>query len=181
MQLFVYEGYRVKISPEAMALKVFKKLWDRDTSEDKTTAMQELSFIYFYCDPRSDYQIFTNPDERLKKILEGEGMNAKWKPDKDVKAAMDYYNEIKPMSALMLEDARMMVNNLRDEMKSVNFHDGGKSPLDNMKTAAALIKLIPELVLSLKEAEDTVKQEIIEAAKARGSVEQTILDDDLDV
>jgi hypothetical protein len=50
-----------------------------------------------------------------------------------------------------------------------------------MKTGATLIKMIPELVLGLKQAEDTVKQEIIESAQARGSVEQTIFDDDLDI
>ena len=55
MKLFRYEGYNITISEEALLLKPFKTLWDRDKSKDKYKAMQELGYIYFMEDPRSDY------------------------------------------------------------------------------------------------------------------------------
>ena len=73
MKLFKYEGYRVVIAEEALALKPFKKLWDRDKSANKDKAIAELSFIYFFCDPRSDYQYLTDPDARKEAIKEGGG------------------------------------------------------------------------------------------------------------
>ena len=56
IKLFKYEGYTVTIEPEALMLAPFKALWKRDKSRDKSRAMQELAFIYFMGDPRSDYQ-----------------------------------------------------------------------------------------------------------------------------
>ena len=81
MKLFKYEGHRVVISPEALALKPFRRIWERDKSEDKGKALQELSFIYFYCDPRSDYKIIMDDDERLEEIKKGEGLRDAWKAD----------------------------------------------------------------------------------------------------
>lgn len=180
MELFVYEAYQVKPEPQTLAIKVFRDLWKRDTSEDKSQWLMEAAYIYFMEDPRSDFQYLTNEQERHKAVVEAEGMNENWKPDALVKKAMDYYKSIQPVSCLLLEDARFMVNKLREDMRQVDYKDS-KDPIAAMKTGATLIKMIPELVLGLKQAEDTVKQEIIESAQARGSVEQTIFDDDLDI
>ena len=55
MKLFKYEGYKITISEEALALIPFKKIWTRDRSTNKNRAISELGFIYFMADPRSDY------------------------------------------------------------------------------------------------------------------------------
>lgn len=55
MKLFKYEGYNLTISEEAMLLKPFKVLWKRDKARNKENALQELGYIYFMEDPRSDY------------------------------------------------------------------------------------------------------------------------------
>ena len=70
MKLFKYEGYKIVISEEALILKPFKKLWDRDKSNDKGKALMELSFIYFFCDPRSDYQYLVDEEERLVGVVQ---------------------------------------------------------------------------------------------------------------
>ena len=56
MKLFRYEGYKVVISEEAFALKVFRQIWNRDRSVNKDKAIMELGYVYFLSDPRSDYQ-----------------------------------------------------------------------------------------------------------------------------
>ena len=56
MKLFKYEGYKIVIEPEALLLKPFKQIWQRDRTINKDKAMMELGFIYFFCDTRSDYQ-----------------------------------------------------------------------------------------------------------------------------
>ena len=56
MKLFKYEAYKVTISEEALVLKPFKLIWNRDRSATKNKALTELGYVYFMCDPRSDYQ-----------------------------------------------------------------------------------------------------------------------------
>ena len=183
MRLFKYEGYRVVISEEALRLKPFRTLWDRDESQSKDDALNELAFIYFYADPRSDYQYITNSEDRLEAIKAGEGLPIEWKPDKEVLKAIEFYNSFKPMSALLLDDSRKMINKLRDYINNVDFNetdDKGK-PIHTLSSITSTIKQIPELTKTLNEAERLVNQEMLEAAKARGSVELTILDTDLDI
>lgn len=55
MKLFKYEGYKITIAEEALALIPFKRIWNRDKSTNKNKAISELGFIYFMSDPRSDY------------------------------------------------------------------------------------------------------------------------------
>ena len=142
-----------------------------------------MAFIYFYADPRSDYQYITIPEDRIRAIKEGEGLPDEWKPDKDLLNAIKFYESFRTMSALLLDDSRKMINKLRDYINNVDFNavDEKGRPLYTMNTITSTIKQIPELTKTLNEAERLVNQEILEAAKARGSVELTILDTDLDI
>ena len=47
IKLFKYEGYKLNISEEALLLKPFKEIWQRDKSKNKDKALQELGYIYF--------------------------------------------------------------------------------------------------------------------------------------
>lgn len=176
MKLFKYEGYRIVISEEALLLKPFKKIWDRDKTKNKEKAYMELGFIYFYCDPRSDYQYLTDEEERLKAIKEGEGIPDKWSPDNIVKEAMNFYNGFKPTSALLLEDTRNMVNGYRAKLREIT-KDMSNLEIKDIKDIGAIIKQIPALVKDLDEAERAVSKEIIESNKVRGSQEKSIYED----
>ena len=176
MKLFKYEGYRIVISEEALLLKPFKKIWDRDKTKNKEKAYMELGFIYFYCDPRSDYQYLTDEEERLKEIKEGEGIPDKWSPDNIVKEAMNFYNGFKPTSALLLEDTRNMVNGYRAKLREIT-KDMSNLEIKDIKDIGAIIKQIPALVKDLDEAERAVSKEIIESNKVRGSQEKSIYED----
>lgn len=176
MKLFKYEGYRIVISEEALLLKPFKKIWDRDKTKNKEKAYMELGFIYFYCDPRSDYQYLTDEEERLKSIKEGEGIPDKWNPDIVVKEAMNFYNGFKPTSALLLEDTRNMVNGYRAKLREIT-KDMSNLEIKDIKDIGAIIKQIPALVKDLDEAERAVSKEIIESNKVRGSQEKSIYED----
>ena len=69
MRLLKYEGFKLTFEPELLTIKVFKKLHQRDKTKDKSKFLQELGYIYFFVDPRSDFQIYTDEEERHKKIL----------------------------------------------------------------------------------------------------------------
>lgn len=179
IKLFKRDGYEIKVEPEALLLKPFKKIWTRDKSKDKNRAMQELGFIYFVCDPRSDYQYLVDLDTRMESVKQGEGLPNDWTPDQAVKEAMEFYSSFKPTSALLLEDTRVAVDKLREHLKNMDFNevdDKGK-PKYTLNTITSTIKQIPELIKGLDEAEKAVTSDIREMSKARGNHEKAIMED----
>ena len=176
MKLFKYEGYKITISEEALVLVPFKKIWNRDRSASKDRAISELGFIYFMADPRSDYQYLVDDKERMEAIKEGEGLPPKWEPDRIVTEAMEFYKSFKPISALLLEDTRFMVDKYRKRLKAQEFDE---LEIKDLKEAGALIKQIPSLVKDLNEAEKALNSEMRESGRMRGQGEKTIFEDDL--
>ena len=176
MKLLKYEGYKVVIEPELLTLKPFKQIWTRDKTVNKDKALAEIAFIYFMADPRSDYQYLVDDKERMEAIKEGEGLPPKWQPDKVVTEAMNFYMSFKPISALLLEDTRFMVDKYRKRLKAQEFDD---LEIKDLKEVGALIKQIPPLVKDLDEAEKALNSEMKSSGKMRGSGEKTIFEDDL--
>lgn len=183
MNLFTYEGYKLTISPEALVLKPFKQIWDRDKSKNKEKAMQELGFIYFFCDIRSDYQYIVNEADRELAIKDGEGLPQSWKPDAKIKEAIEFYNSFKSSSILLLEDTRYAVDKLRKLLRDIDLSqtdDKGK-PIYTLNTITATIKQVPSLVKDLDEAERAISKEVAAVGKMRGTGEKTIMEDSLDI
>lgn len=183
MKLFKYEGYKVVISEEAFALKVFRQIWNRDRSVNKDKAIMELGYIYFMVDPRSDYQYLVDEDERSKAIIEGEGLPNGWKPDKAITEAMEFYSRFKPTAALLLEDTRYAVDKLRKLLREIDLNqldDKGK-PIYTLNSITATIKQVPSLAKDLDEAEKALASEMRSEGKMRGSGEKTLMDDSLDI
>lgn len=182
LQLFKFENYKLIVEPEALLLKPFKKIWTRDRSYNKETAMAELGFIYFMSDPRSDYQYLTNPDDREAAIKEGEGLPKKWKPDTVIKEAITFYETFKPTPALLLEDTRLAIDKLRTALRDIDLTQTirGK-PVHSISTIIAAIKQVPALVEELNKAEKAVNSQILEDSRMRGQGEKTLLEDGFNI
>lgn len=176
IKLFKYEGYKIVISEEAFALKPFRQIWQRDKTANKDRAIMELGFIYFYCDPRSDYQFLVDDKERLEAIKEGEGLPTKWEPDKVLIEAMEFYKSFKPISALLLEDTRFMVNKFRTKLRELDFDN---LEVKEFKEVTAIVKQITPLIRDLDEAEKALNSEMRNSSKMRGQGEKTIFEDGL--
>lgn len=176
MKLFKYEGYNLTISEEALALKPFKKIWDRDKTSTKEKAIVELAYCYFMEDPRSDYQYIIDRDDRSDAIKEGEGLKKDWKPDKDIIAAMELYASFKSTAALLLDDIRTLVDGYRSKLKDMT-SDMSTLTVKEVKDIGAIIKQIPSIVKDLDEAEKALAREIAQNDKVRGAQEKSIYED----
>lgn len=176
MKLFKYEGYHLTISEEALALKPFKKIWDRDKTSTKEKAIVELAYCYFMEDPRSDYQYIIDRDDRSDAIKEGEGLKKDWKPDKDIIAAMELYASFKSTAALLLDDIRTLVDGYRSKLKDMT-SDMSTLTVKDVKDIGAIIKQIPSIVKDLDEAEKAIAKEITQNDKVRGAQEKSIYED----
>ena len=180
MKLFRYEGYNMTISEEALLLKPFKLIWNRDKSQKKEKALQELGYCYFMEDPRSDYQMYIDRNIRAEKIKEGEGLPKDWKPDKMLEEAMKFYSTFKPDAALLLEDTKKQVQKIRQLAGDIDLEDIQEVndrlvALDKLTTITAKI---PKLSIEIMEAEKRMNEEIQNADKIRGTVEKAMMEDD---
>lgn len=180
IKLFKFEGYTVTVEPEALMLAPFKAIYDRDKRKDKSMAMQELAYIYFMSDPRSDYQYLIDEEVRSFEVTKGLGLPSKWKEDDVVKRARTFYESFKPTSAGLLEDTRIAVNKLRQLLRNIDLEetDDKGRPVYTLNTVTATIKQIPSLVRDLDEAERTLTKDIVQEAKARGSQTKALGEDE---
>lgn len=180
MKLIRYEGYNLTIEPEMLLIKPFKALWDRDKSKNKEKALMELGYVYFMCDPRSDYMYLINDDDRHKAVIEGEGLDSKWKPDALLVSAMEYYKSIKPLAAILLDDLRIAVGKIREHLKTLDLtatDDKGK-PIYSLDSYAKVTVQLTDLVEKLNTTENKLYSTMSEDEKVRGNVEKSMFEDD---
>lgn len=178
IKLFKFENFDVRIEPEVYLLEPFKKIKERNKKDENKTKT-ELAFIYFFADPRSDYQYILDKSARIESIKQGLGLDSKWKPDEVINQAIEFYESFKPESALLLEDTRFAIDKLRQALREIDFNqmdDKGK-PIYPLNTLTSTIKIIPSLIKDLNEAEKALNSEIASNAKMRGGQEKTIFED----
>ena len=114
-----------------------------------------------------------------KAIIEGEGLPNNWKPDKLIIEAINFYKSLKSTSALLLEDTRAVIDNVRKTLREFSFDDmEDKDRVNAIKSVASTIATIPKLIKDLDEAEKAVTSEMQNTSgKVRGQKEKSLLED----
>jgi hypothetical protein len=181
MQLFEIKNDLVTFSPEALLLKPFRALWERDKTKDKAVAIAEMGAVYFYADYKSDFTDIINPEEQLKEIKSViVGMDPKWEPDELFEEAVDFYKlRRRTASTQLLEDARIGVDKLSKNIRNIDLEevlDGGRLKHDPKKFADTIANLA-KLTESLASLEQQVKKEIQTRDSLKGGHEKSIMED----
>ena len=181
MNLIKYENYQITISDDAYLVKSIRKLFNADKSQSKEKFFEQMTFIYFSSDVRSDYNYILDEDEKFDAICKGEGLKD-FKITKDLREAMDDYKRLTTTaSANLLLDTKIAIDKVRKFLRDVDLtlvDDKGK-PVYTINSVTSAIKAIPELAKNLMEAEKIVNKEIEDAGRARGGNESKKLFEDL--
>lgn len=87
---------------EILFIPEFKKLWERDETPKKQVAKNDLAIVYFlgyFNSPMLKYG-----DKMVSKVAEKFKGDSKWTPDKDkdIKAAIDFYQEMQNTPSLRI-------------------------------------------------------------------------------
>ena len=179
MNLFEISNYVLQIQPEAYALKPFKDIWDRDKSKDKKTAIQELAYIYYMVDFKSDFAQILDQKQRRVEVVRNLQLPKKWQPDNYVMAAISFYKDRqKSISLLLLEDVYKAIEKLREFYREVDLlkedPKTGK-PIHDVSKLTRSIEAAGKIIESLKKLEDKVKleqdQSSLRAGKQKGIYE----------
>jgi len=173
MKIFELDNNIVTYSPQALLLKPFKVLWDRDNSKDKARAKDELAFIWYMEDVRSDFYDIIDEDERRIEVLKFlTELPPNYKPDKEILfAASEYTRMSESMSVKILKDTMIMVNNLRASIVEMDFEERDKSGklVHDYNKALSLADKIPGLLRSLRDIYREIEREAEEQHLMRGS------------
>ena len=181
MRLITVENYELKVADEALLVKPFRKLWNQDRSQKKEQFYKQMSVLYFVYSPASNYSYIIDEKERLKEVIEQEGIED-FRPSSDFKEAVDIYKRLnKTASSELLADTRLIIEKMRQALKSIEFDTLEEKDIPGVvNTIATVISKMPKLIEDLSKAEKAVTKELEEQGKARGTQELTIGDMGLD-
>lgn len=179
MKLIRIENYELKIADEALLVKPLRKLWHQDRSQGKEQFYKQMSVLYFTYDPASNYSYIADEKERLKEVLQQEGIKD-FKMSADFKEAVKIYRQlVKTPSTELLSDVRKTIDKVRQALNSIDFNSlEEKDKVSAINTVTTVVAKIPKLVKDLSEAEKAVTKELEESSHARGSQELTVFDID---
>lgn len=171
MKLLEYKNYQVQPTEELFLIKPLRKLYNDDKSENKEYFMQQLSYMYFMVDPRSPYMDVLDEDDRASQVKAQEGLPEKFKPSKDLKAAIETYKELTTTTSMkLLSSMRIAISKIGEFLESVDLfaEDKNGKPKYNADRITATADKIPQLAKRLQETEKLVAQEITEVSRVRG-------------
>jgi len=163
MKLVDLVNHQLTIAEEAYLLKPFKTLWDRDKTKDKETVLNEMAYIYYMEDFKSDFSDIVDEDTRAIEVKESIGLPKSWKEDRFVKEAREFYRkrseEITPL--LLLRDAKIIIDKMRIYFREVDFlavDKTGKLKYDIDKVAR-VVERSASILENLNKLEVMVKKE----------------------
>lgn len=172
--LFKIEGRAVFPNPETLLIPIFAEIWDRDTSESKTLAMQEFAYMEFMTsmlksNPYKDY-----PESKKHELISKDTMPEGWQPDELVQTGKAKIIEFQEEGSITY--SYWMANKVAVE-KIIDFFLDFDMNERNMKTMVPIYKP-KDITSSVMDAEKTmatiinlktkVDEELFESTKTRG-------------
>lgn len=177
MKLIKVENYQLSVSDEALLVKPIRKLWNQDRSEKKERFYQQMAVLYYVYSPSSNYTYIIDEQERMKEVLEQEGIQD-FKPTPEFKEAVEIYKKLNQTpESLLLEDTYVFIDKSRKELRDIDYEGlDPKDKINTMKTGMSIVALIPKLMVDLSKAKQAVDKELEDQGKARGQQELTVGD-----
>ena len=177
MKLIEFDGLEFKIADEALLVRPIRELFQKDKSKKKEEFWRQLSYLWFMCDPRSSYMYLTDEEERAAEVRAQEGFDDQWKPSPLLVSAMEQYRKIVvTTSALLIEDIRYGINNVRAFFREADPRtlDEKGRPLYQISSVTSAIKQGLELSKMLAIAEKELARDFESENAARGNAEQAV-------
>jgi hypothetical protein len=160
------------IQPEALAIKAYADIWNRDKTKDHALSIKELTLVYFACsiDKYNPYKQFAS-GERLKRIQEDLSFPIGWKIDKLINDAIiqfkaHNYSYATEFVASSLKAAYKMREFY--ETVDINERDNNGKPIWKPVDINRALKETGSVIKSLKELEKIDFDENTAQGRIRG-------------
>lgn len=177
----INQNNKLQIHPEALTVKIFKEIWDRDKDKSKANAINDFIYVYYSTHYKSPYRNIKEP-ERTELIIKDCISNLSYSPDNKVKEAVDIHIKLIESSSQamgLLRDAESAVEKIREYFRTVDLKetdDNGKLKY-TAKDLQTNLKAIGELFQSLKILREQVERDEEESSNIRGGGTKGIFED----
>ena len=171
MKLLNFDDFEVKVSPEAMLVKPIRMLYNQDRSKQKEKFFQQMSYLFFFADPRSTYSYLIKDEERRKAIIEQEGLPEDYKPSALLEEAIEIYKKHTiTTSQKLLEAAMKAADKVAKFLEDVDLteEDDKGRPKYQVGSITTALKQVEGIVSSLQTLQKKVEQEVEDKSRARG-------------
>lgn len=173
MELFQLHKNKVTPSPGTLLISEFKILFDRDKSENKTKALNELAFVYYISDYKSVY-LSTPPEDREEVLIDDLDLPSIWKPDTVVQNAINKYKDLQKVPTMRLLDAAQdALEQLVQFFKTLKMSDRDRAgkPLHKPSEITKAMSETAKVAESLDKLREKVKRELDTKGKLVGQGE----------
>ncbi len=170
MRLFETSNNQPVVTTECLLIPEFKKIWDSDKSKDKTTAYKQFCYIYFMTDHKSLYNSYDTEtkEEIVKRDYIGD---EKWKPTKEVLAAITKYQEFQNTPTMKFLDAnKNAMNSLTKYFNEIDWNELDESgkPKYKVKEVTSAVKDAGGIIDNIDKLIEKVAKEQSLGSKVRG-------------
>ena len=172
MKLFDIKGEQVILNAQVLGIPPFKALYERDKSKGKKQAHKEIAYVTFLCDNTTDnhYRGYSELDRA--RILKRDFIrDENYEPDEVILEAIEKFKNLQKTSTSRLYEAALDgANKLAGYFTNIDFNEIGEDgkPLHSAKELAQNLAAVGNIVKSLKQLEQVVRQEQQDASTARG-------------
>lgn len=168
------------INPNLFNIEVFRKIWERDKSKDKVNAYKDISYIFWSIDFRSYISDITDSEQKHLEVVSLIDSSEKYEPDDLVKEAIEIYKKDLPLSLLVLEDAKIAVNEIRRFFREVDLTERDfktNKPIHDASKVQNSIKSLSGLLEDMDKIQSKVKKDMDMSGSARGDKSKGMYED----
>lgn len=181
MQLFKLINHAVVYEPVVMEIQAFKQIAQKNGEDDRLTT-QEIAFIFFYCDPRSNFLSVLDDEERFYKIKKETGMPIDWNSTPELEAAIEYYKENSKTPSSALYEASIITlkyieKMLRNPAELLAKTDAKGNPLYKLDNLMKMLKDAPDVMKRLADAREQIVKELESNTGLKGGKTKAIFED----
>lgn len=175
MELFDIERGKLVLHPNNLYIPQFKKIWERDKDPGKEQATKEIAYITFLCNlsSKNPYGGYAEKDKAIR-IAQDVFNDINYKPDAEIKAAIDKYTEMQSTTyTRLLKSSLKAADKLAEYFDLLDFAqlDSSGKPVYTVRDLGFSLKEVGNIIKSLTSLEKQVQRDQLEATTARGGNE----------
>lgn len=172
-ELFDIVGGDVVLNPQALYIKPFRDIWNRDESPNKETATNEISYVVFLLHNLSPY--FSYPEEIRETMVKQDVFgHPDYEIDEVVESALRKYSDFQnTTNTRLLGSAKAAAEELSNYFRSVDFSvlDEKGKPMYSARELASNLSAVGNIIKSLSALEKQVRKEQMEDINVKGQSE----------
>lgn len=173
--LFVVENNVAKPNTETLLISPFKEIWERDSSEDKSQAIKEFTFIEFMTSKKKTNPYAGYEDEKRFEILKEAYFSADWEMDTLIEKGLIQLREFQIEASETYQyyiSATKAAEKMRTFFNTFDINERNErngNPIYKPSDITRALNDTDRVLQNLNAMKEKVEQELFEQTKTKGN------------